>query len=391
MSSLVKTIVTVVGARPQFIKAAILSHAVAQTEGLREILVHTGQHYDAAMSDVFFQQLGIPEPKYHLGIGSGSHGAQTGRMLESIETVLQQENPDWLLVYGDTNSTLAGALAAVKLHIPVAHVEAGLRSFNRRMPEEINRILTDHASTALFPPTQTARKNLLREGFEPERIHMVGDVMYDAALYFAQQADRGSTILSERGLTAKAYALATIHRAENTDDPSRLTAIFDGLQRFAETMPVVVPLHPRTVNTLKKLNVFDTLTRGLTILEPVGYLDMVALEKNARLIATDSGGVQKEAYFYRVPCITLRDETEWTELVDSGWNRLCPPVDGKNVLAVLTRSIDAAGQERDLYGGGDACRLILKSLLETDLDRSGELNYQAHPLTRPLQPRSLAG
>lgn len=391
MSSSPKKFVTVVGARPQFVKAAILSHAVAQTEGLREVLVHTGQHYDAAMSDVFFQQLGIPAPAYHLGIGSGSHGSQTGRMLEAIENVLQQEQPDWLLVYGDTNSTLAGALAAAKIHVPVAHVEAGLRSFNKRMPEEINRILTDHASTLLFAPTQTARKNLLREGFTPERIQMVGDVMYDAALYFAKQAEGASTVLADHGLAPKEYALATIHRAENTDSPARLAAIFEGLQCFAHTMPVVVPLHPRTANTLKKLHQFDALTRGLVILEPVGYLDMVSLEKNARLIATDSGGVQKEAYFYRVPCVTLRDETEWMELVDAGWNRLCSPVDGDSVLTALRRSVDASGQVRELYGSGDACRLILKALQESDLDRSGELNYQAAPISLSMPPRSLAG
>ncbi|MFN0196365.1 MAG: non-hydrolyzing UDP-N-acetylglucosamine 2-epimerase [Planctomycetaceae bacterium] len=391
MSSPVKKVVTVVGARPQFIKASILSHAMARSDRLQEVLVHTGQHYDASMSDVFFQELGIPAPQYHLGIGSASHGVQTGRMLEAIEGVLQQEKPDWLLVYGDTNSTLAGALSAVKMHIPVAHVEAGLRSFNRRMPEEINRILTDHAATLLFAPTQTARKNLLREGFNHEKVLMVGDVMYDAALYFAEQAAGKSTIVNDRGLIARQYALATIHRAENTDDPVRLTAIFDGLQQFSGIMPVVVPLHPRTVNTLKKLNLFDNLTQGLTILDPVGYLDMVSLEKNARLIATDSGGVQKEAYFYRVPCVTLRDETEWIELIDSGWNRLCPPIDGQAVLTTMKRAIDSAGQEHDLYGAGDACRLITQSLLESGLDTSGGFDYQAHPVTLSLSPRSLAG
>ena len=368
-----------------------MSRVLSAGKGFSEVLVHTGQHYDANMSDVFFRELGLPQPRYHLGIGSAPHGAQTGRLMESIEVVLHQEKPDCLLVFGSTNSTLAGALAAVKLQIPVARVEAGVRSLNKKMPEEVNRILTDHASSILFAPTQTARKNLLREGFDPDRIHMVGDVLYDAALYFSAQAEQESTILRDQGLTEKEYVLATVHRAENTDSRVKLTAIFEGLQRFTETMPVVLPLHPRTAQILNDFNLFESLTRELIVLDPVGYFDMVSLVKNARIIATDSAGVQKEAYFYRVPCVTLREETEWMELVDSGWNRLCSPVDGNGFLTAMTRAIDSAGQERDLYGSGNTSQLILKLLLESDLDRSNKFNYQAHPVSIPLPPRSLAG
>ncbi|MFM7580366.1 MAG: non-hydrolyzing UDP-N-acetylglucosamine 2-epimerase, partial [Microcystaceae cyanobacterium] len=300
-------IVTIVGARPQFIKAATVSRVLRSTPHCQEILVHTGQHYDKNLSDIFFEELEIPKPDYHLGIGSGSHGQQTGRMLEAIENVLLTEKPDGVLVYGDTNSTLAGALAAVKLHIPIAHVEAGLRSFNRQMPEEINRVLTDHSSDLLFAPTIAAVNHLKKEGIDPQKIHLVGDVMYDAALFYGKKGDRPSSVLQTLLKTLKLepqnYILATIHRAENTDRQQRLTAIFEAFQQIAKTIPVVMPLHPRTQKFLHDYQL-EILTQNLTLIDPVGYLDMVQLEKNARLIVTDSGGIQKEAYFYQVPCLT---------------------------------------------------------------------------------------
>lgn len=326
-------IVTIIGARPQFIKAATVSRAVTEynkslthnQKPIEEFLVHTGQHYDENMSDVFFEELDIPQPDYHLGIGSASHGAQTGRMLEEIEKVLLKKEPERVLVYGDTNSTLAGALAATKLHIPVAHVEAGLRSFNRQMPEEINRVLTDHIADMLFAPTQTAVENLKNEGISEEKIFLVGDVMYDAALYYGKKVTEKSNILEQNHLQPRQYILTTIHRAENTDDPVRLRTIFEGLSQIAEEIPVVLPLHPRTQAALIRENLYKTVIDSLVVIPPIGYLDMVMLEKNARLIATDSGGVQKEAYFYSVPCITVRQETEWIELVDMGCNILVEP------------------------------------------------------------------
>lgn len=329
--------ITIVGARPQFIKAAVVSRALRERAGNREILVHTGQHYDREMSDIFFDELDIPRPDYNLGIGSGNHGQQTARMLEAIEKVLLDEKPDRVLVYGDTNSTLAGALAAVKLQIPIAHVEAGLRSFNRCMPEEINRVLTDHASEILFAPTETAMMNLLAEGIDRQKCHLVGDVMYDGALYYGQKAAKCSQILTRLNLNYKNYILATIHRAENTDAPDRLLAIFEALSIVSRQLPVVVPLHPRTRRYLQNLEGAEKLLDNILGIEPVGYLDMIELEKNARLIATDSGGIQKEAFFYRVPCITLRDETEWIELVTLGWNRVISPKNSQ----VIVRSIEA--------------------------------------------------
>jgi UDP-GlcNAc3NAcA epimerase len=353
-------IVTVIGARPQFIKAAAVSRLLGETESVTEVLVHTGQHYDENMSDIFFAELGIPRPHHHLGVGSGSHGAMTGRMLEKIEQVLIAERPDALLAYGDTNSTLAGALAAAKLHIPVAHVEAGLRSFNSKMPEEINRVLTDHVSRWLFAPTETAVANLRREGISDSAIHLVGDVMYDAALHFG--AD-GASELERFGVTSKNYVLATIHRAENTDVPARLDSIFAGLKEVSRVVPVVLPLHPRTRAVLKLANV--TETGGVHIINPVGYLDMVRLERHARVIATDSGGVQKEAFFHRVPCVTLRDETEWVELVDMGWNRLVPPTSAAAVRDGVLRCLGEKTRPAppsDLYGGGRASRRIVDLL-----------------------------
>lgn len=356
------TIVTIIGARPQFIKAAPLSRAL-RAAGAREVLVHTGQHYDRSMSDVFFEELEVPRPDHNLGVGSLPHGAQTGRMLEAVEQVLLRERPDWVLVYGDTNSTLAGALAAVKLHVPVAHVEAGLRSFNRRMPEEINRVLTDQVSDRLYTPTATAAEHLRREGAAPERVRPVGDVMYDAALYFGARSEERSRVLEALGLAPKGYVLGTVHRAENTDDPARLEAVFQGLASVAEECPVVVPVHPRTRAALEGRGLLDRVAARVRLVDPVGYLDMVRLERNARLIATDSGGVQKEAFFHRVPCVTLREETEWTELVELGWNRTVPPTSAAALAAGVRAGLGSRGREGRPYGDGDAAVRIAADLL----------------------------
>ena len=312
------TILTVVGARPQLIKAAAVSRALAAQAGLRECLVHTGQHFDAGMSDVFFAELGIPQPSHHLGIHGGGHGEMTGRMLIALERVMQQERPDCVLVYGDTNSTLAGAIAAAKLNLPVAHVEAGLRSFNRRMPEEINRIVADRLSTLLFCPTATSVANLADEGVTAG-VHAVGDVMYDVTLHAGTAARKTSKIIERLGLAPKGYALATVHRAENTDDPAALSAVLAYLREQAHAKPVVLPLHPRTRESAGRAGLgLD----GLIVTEPLGFLDMHRLLAGAACVCTDSGGVQKEAYFHRVPCVTLRNETEWVETIEAGWNRL---------------------------------------------------------------------
>jgi len=356
-------VLTVVGARPQFIKAAPVSEVLRGRPGVREVLLHTGQHYDAGMSDVFFEELGIPKPDYHLGIGGGTHGQNTGRMIEAIEGVLLKERPDWVLVYGDTDSTLAGALAAVKLHIPVAHVEAGLRSFNRRMPEEINRVLTDHTADLLLAPTPQAVENLLREGLPRERVRWVGDVMYDAALRFAEVAREKSRILERLGLEPGGYLLATVHRAENTDDPARLRAIFEGLFRVAEHYPVVLPLHPRTRKALERLGMLPRVKERLVVTDPLGYLDMLRLLEASRAVVTDSGGLQKEAFFFRRPCVTLREETEWVELVEAGWNRLVPPEDAERVHQGVLAHLDARGEEVRAYGDGHAAERVAAELL----------------------------
>ncbi len=355
-------ILSVVGARPQFVKAAVVSRALRSTAGISEVLLHTGQHYDANMSQVFFDELHIPRPDYNLGIGGGTHAQNTGRMLEAIEAVLFDEKPDWVLVYGDTDSTLAGALAAVKIHVPVAHVEAGLRSFNRRMPEEINRVLTDHAADLLFAPTETAVANLRREGVPDERIALVGDVMYDAAIFYASMAEERSSILETLGLNPREYILATVHRAENTDSPARLKAIFTALSQVAETLPVVLPLHPRTRKALTANNLWE-LAQGVRLIDPVGYLDMVMLEKNAALVVTDSGGVQKEAFFHHVPCVTLRTETEWVELVEAGWNVLAPPFSHEEIYNKILESVGRSGLDLPLYGDGRAAQKIVARLL----------------------------
>lgn len=355
-------IVTVLGARPQFIKASVVSNAITRTPDFSEVLVHTGQHFDANMSDVFFEELGMTKPDYFLDIHGGTHGAMTGRMLEAVEQVLLKERPDIVLVYGDTNSTLAGALAAAKLHIPVAHVEAGLRSFNMKMPEEINRILTDRISHWLFTPTQAATDNLLREGVAPEQIHQVGDVMYDVALHQGARVRAGTGLMARLGLNEKGYVLATIHRAENTDHPERLGAIVEGLKATAQRFPVVWPLHPRTRSVLDQMGMLAALSQRVKLIDPVGYLDMVQLEKYSALIVTDSGGVQKEAFFHQVPCVTLRDETEWVELVEAGWNRLVPPADTVALQEVVTMALNSPGLDIQPYGAGNAAVRILEHI-----------------------------
>ena len=315
-------VVTIVGARPQFIKAAAVSRAMRRGDehDFDEIIVHTGQHYDDNMSKDFFDELDIQRPKYNLGIGSASHGIMTGRMLEAIEQVLLQEKPDWVLLYGDTNSTLAGALAAIKLHMPIAHVEAGMRSYNSNMPEEINRVLTDQVSALLFCATKTAVANLAAESIT-EGVHHTGDVMYDASLFYRDLAQKNSDILQRLNLEARSFGLVTCHRAENTDDPLRLRAIIEALSELSRDNKIVFPLHPRTRKALADEGLMPML-KGVIVTKPLPYLDMIRLEQSARIIMTDSGGVQKEAFFYGVPCVTLRDETEWVETVQMGFNRL---------------------------------------------------------------------
>jgi len=360
-------ILTILGARPQFIKATAVSRVLCSLPAVQEILVHTGQHYDEKMSDIFFDELELTAPHHNLNIRSGSHATQTGRMLEQIEHVLIKEKPDWVLVYGDTNSTLAGTLATVKLGIPLAHIEAGLRSFNPKMPEEINRILTDRVADLLFAPTIEAQRNLLNEGVPKEKTFIVGDVMYDAALYYAKKSESHSDIIKKLNLTPKNYILATIHRAENTDSMEKLLNIFEGLSLVAQEVAVVVPLHPRTHQVLKNEISFQRLKKKIYFIEPVGYLDMIMLEKNSLLIATDSGGVQKEAFFYQVPCITLRTETEWNELVKMGWNCVVPPESPQKIKEAITSNLGKKGKDGYPYGTGDASKKIVEKLLQTTL------------------------
>ncbi len=349
-------ILTIVGARPQFIKAAAVSRAVAKFEGVTEVIVHTGQHFDKNMSDVFFEEMHIPKPDHHLHINSLSHGAMTGRMLEGIEGVILEEKPDWVLVYGDTNSTLAGALAASKLHIPLAHVEAGLRSFNMKMPEEVNRILTDRISTVLFCPTSTAIKNLENEGFGKleNEVVQVGDVMYDAALFYAEKSRKPDFDVPEK------FILTTCHRAENTDDPKKLANIINGLNEIHRDTPVILPLHPRTKNYIAKYD----LQPEFQMVDPVGYLEMVYLLQNCSMVMTDSGGLQKEAFFFKKPCITLRDETEWVELIENKVNFLCQVAKEGEIVSLYEK---VKGEEIDfeinLYGKGDTSELIVRDLL----------------------------
>ena len=352
-------LITIVGARPQFVKAAPVSAALAATGAIRERLLHTGQHFDDDMSAVFFRELGIAPPAWNLGIGGGAHGAMTGAQLAAIERVLVAEKPDAVLLYGDTNSTLSGALAAAKLNIPVAHVEAGLRSFNRRMPEEVNRVLTDHVSRWLFAPTALAVANLAREGIAGAGVQQVGDVMYDAALRFARvAAARPARPAVTAAIGGRAFALATVHRAENTDDAARLQAIVGALRALAREIDVVWPLHPRTRKVLAALGVELDGVPSLHVTGPLGYLDMIELQAAAALVVTDSGGVQKEAFFFGRPCVTLRDETEWIELVDAGWNRLAPPTSADALTAAMRAALGSRGAPVRPYGDGDAAQRI---------------------------------
>ncbi len=359
-------IVTIVGARPQFIKAAMVSKAIDNynnhnSSKIEEFIIHTGQHYDENMSRIFFSDLRIPQPSWQLQCGTGHHGEMTGRMLIEIEKILLDTTPDYVLVYGDTNSTLAGALAASKLHIPVIHVEAGLRSFNKSMPEETNRILTDHIASLLFCPTSEAIENLSGEGII-ENVFHVGDVMYDAALLFGKEAEKSSTILSSLGIESSSFKLCTFHREENTNNPINTTGIIEALFSIGTAgSPVILPLHPRTRNYLSTYNLLNRLEAhpGIQLINPVGYLDMVMLEKHASLILTDSGGVQKEAYFHQTPCITLREETEWKETVTAGWNQLA----GANTDHILTCYKNSRkGSSIDEYGTGSAADKIISLL-----------------------------
>lgn len=353
-----KKIITVVGARPQFVKAAVISRVLAQRSDVEEIIVHTGQHFDHNMSDVFFEEMEIPRPKYNLQINGMDHGAMTGQMLEKIEEVIKAENPDWVLVYGDTNSTLAGALAAKKKHVKVAHVEAGLRSFNMRMPEEVNRILTDRISDILFAPTQTAVENLRREGYDAldNRIEMSGDVMLDASMFYAQRSVERRQLPAE--MFEGNFILCTLHRAENTDDPERLKQIVEALNLIHLETRVVLPLHPRTRKLIANYN----LELKVDTIDPVGYFDMIELLKHCALVMTDSGGLQKEAYFFRKNCVTLRDETEWVELVTHGFNVLAGS-DKEKIVALVKEMQRPSDFSQRLYGEGNAGEKIVAALL----------------------------
>ena len=348
-----RKVISIVGARPQFIKAATLSRQF-RLLGVQESIIHTGQHFEANMSDIFFREMEIPKPAYQLDIHTLSHGAMTGRMLEGIEKALQVEKPDGVVLYGDTNSTLAGALAASKLRIPVVHVEAGLRSFDMTMPEEVNRVLTDRVSSILFCPTETAVNNLNREGFDnmPARIVNSGDVMYDAALYYEDKAQLKSDIL--RRIGTKKFVLATIHREENADSPEKLRSIIAGLNEIHKQVPVVVPLHPRTRNILAQQYILP----NFIIIDPVGYFDMIMLLKNAELVITDSGGVQKEAFFFGKQCITLREQTEWIELVEKGLNVLVGSDSRRLISAFNSFSTQESDFSANLYGNGHAAKTI---------------------------------
>jgi len=375
-------IATILGARPQFIKAAVVSRAIngfnqpakQDTDGIYEVIIHSGQHYDLNMSDVFFEELHIPKPDFLLGVNNCSHGAMTGRMLENFEVVLKQERPHLVLVYGDTNTTLAGALTAAKMHIPVVHVEAGLRSFNRRMAEEINRVLTDHVASILFCPTRQAVENLKREGIVKRQqnisdvlndlmpqVELVGDVMFDAALYYRKLARKLDFDLPER------FILATVHRSENTDDPTRLTNVFCGLEKAGKKIPVVVPLHPRTRKLMDQFGLQPN-PEQVWLIDPVGYLNMIYLLEHCSLVLTDSGGLQKEAYFFRKPCVTLREETEWVELVEHGFNRLAGADPDQIVQAVTNAVGTRVNFDQDLYGDGKAGKKIVNFLSALDIN-----------------------
>lgn len=374
-------IVTVIGARPQIIKAAAISRAIRQhfCEEMQEIIVHTGQHYDNNMSQVFFDELGVPQPDYNLGVGSASHGMQTARMIEGIEDILLKEKPDCLVLYGDTNSTLAGAIAASKIHVPIVHVEAGLRSFNKSMPEEINRICCDHCSTLLFSPTATGFKNLINEGFNPDNkkkytidnpgIYHCGDIMYDNSKYFATIADSKSQILERENLKGVDYVLCTIHRDNNTDQPKRLNSIFKALLAIADKTAVVLPLHPRTAKLLEhnlQKDVFEKVSsnKNIRLLPPASFLDMIVLERHAKMVVTDSGGVQKEAFFFQKPCLILRSETEWKEIVECGAAVITDANEQQIVKAYGDFTDNPPHNYPEFFGDGHAAEFICKEMLE---------------------------
>ena len=377
-------IVTIIGARPQIIKAAALSRAIKThyANEIQEIIVHTGQHYDDNMSAVFFDELGIPRPDYNLHVGSASHGVQTARMTEGIEGILLKEQPDFIVLYGDTNSTLAGAVAAAKIHIPIAHVEAGLRSFNKAMPEEINRIVCDHCSTLLFSPTQAGVENLQREGFalnnEPPytidnpKVYHCGDIMYDNSLHFAEIAETKTNIINKLGLKDRPFILATIHRDTNTDYPERLSAIFKAIVRLSEECQIVLPLHPRT-SKLLKTNLDEELQKqifnntSISLIPPVSFLEMIALERHAQLVMTDSGGVQKESYFFKKPCIILRPETEWVEIVQTG-NAILADANESRIMQAWQHFKDNPPIKfPEIFGDGHAAEFILNEMLRQEM------------------------
>ncbi len=365
-------IVTIIGARPQIIKAAALSRAIKEqfADEIQEVIVHTGQHYDENMSQVFFDELGIPHPDYNLHVGSASHGVQTARMMEGIEKILLDENPSCIVLYGDTNSTLAGAVAASKIHVPIVHIEAGLRSFNKSMPEEINRIVCDHCSTLLFSPTQAGCDNLAKEGFKIDntgpytidnpKVYHCGDIMYDNSLHFSALADQRVTLLKHLNLEGKPYVLATLHRDSNTDQPERLNAILDAFTELSKEITIVLPMHPRT---RKKAAHFHA--DNVIVIEPVSFLEMIQLEKHARLIITDSGGVQKESYFFKKPCVIMRPETEWVEIVETGAATLTD-ADSKTILETSRHYLQHPPvQFPEIFGDGHAATFMLEKMLQS--------------------------
>ncbi len=375
-------IVTIIGARPQIIKAAALSRAIQNhySDRIHEVIVHTGQHYDDNMSQVFFDELGIPKPDYNLHVGSASHGVQTAKMIEGIEKILMDEKPDYIVLYGDTNSTLAGAVAASKIHVPVAHIEAGLRSFNKSMPEEINRIVCDHCSTLLFSPTLAGVENLKREGFPMDndgpytidnpKVYHCGDIMYDNSLHFADIAEEKTDIIQRLALAGKPFILATIHRDSNTDHPERLNAIFDALIQLSKETQVVLPMHPRTAKLLKTNLDVEKQTQifnspSISLIPPVSFLEMIALERHAQLVMTDSGGVQKEAYFFQKPCIILRPETEWVEIVETG-NAILADADKRRILEAWEHfKGNPPTVFPEIFGDGHAAEFMLEQMLRT--------------------------
>ena len=354
-------LISIIGTRPQIVKASAFSRIAEKKTGIEEIMVHTGQHYDRELSDLFFEELEIKRPKYNLAVGSASHAVQTAEMMVKLEEIVEIENPRAMMVYGDTNSTLAAALVAAKSHIPLAHVESGLRSFNKFMPEEINRIVTDRLSDILFCPTESAISNLINEGVSEKKIHLVGDIMYDACINYTEIARRKSTMMESLDLEKKRFVLATIHRAENTDDPKVLKAIVDALKAIAEGIRVILPLHPRT-----KSRIGNCKDSRIEFITPMGYLDMLEMERNAKVIITDSGGVQKEAFFHGVPCITIRSETEWVELIEYGWNQLIDPTETCSLKErlLIAESNSSPGKEVSLYGKGNTSELIWDILIQ---------------------------